>query len=324
MSAFTLVELLVVIAIIGILVALLLPAVQAAREAARRSQCVNNLKQIALALVNHHDAKRRFPPGTYNYIDDYPMPPIYNGKQDHRCWFHDLMPFVEDNPQYVEFEAFARTGQMVFYFTKSNIIVPTYVCPSDPTSPKVRSYNPGPSPPECFGFPGSLSQGFSGNYAACSGDEFFNPGGDLQSVKQRGILYSASQTRIKDITDGTSHTALVSELVLTPDTLDNDSRGRYYNPSHGGVCFTTLYPPNTTVPDKINWVSFNPVPEAPAIGNTGAFDRDMYSSARSLHPGGVNLAAADGSVHFVSNEVDPMAYKAWGSRAGAEQAEPLP
>jgi prepilin-type N-terminal cleavage/methylation domain-containing protein len=322
--AFTLVELLVVIAIIGVLVSLLLPGVQAAREAARRSQCVNNLKQIALSLHNHHDAKRQFPPGTYNYIDSGVMPAIYNGKQDHRSWFHDLLPYTEETALYLDFDAFAKTGTMVFYFPKSGTIVPGYVCLSDPTSPKVRTYNSGPSPPESFGVPGQPSQGFSGNYAACSGDDFFNPTGYLSSAKQRGILYSASRTRMKEITDGTSHTAMVSEIILSPDTLDNDSRGRYYNPSHGGVCFTTLYPPNTTLEDKVNWLSAYAVPEAPAFGNMGAFSNNMYLSARSLHPGGVNLAAADGSIHFVSSEVDPVSYDAWGSRAGNELTEPMP
>src|SRR5687768_12884624 len=85
--AFTLVELLVVIAIIGVLVAMLLPAVQAARESARRSACVNNMRQVALALISYHDAKGRFPHGTYNVMTVAPATPApYSGRQDRRCW----------------------------------------------------------------------------------------------------------------------------------------------------------------------------------------------------------------------------------------------
>ena len=74
----------------------------------------------------------------------------------------------------------------------------------------------------------------------------------------------------KDITDGMSHTAMVSELILTPDETDDDSRGRYYDPIPGGTQFTTLYPPNTSVPDRINWISKHPVPKAPANGARAA------------------------------------------------------
>src|SRR5476649_109225 len=97
---FTLVELLVVIAIIGILIALLLPAVQAARESARRMHCGNNIKQVGLALHNFCAAKGSFPHGTYNLIDDYPAatPPPYNGYNERRCWMHDILPFLDEEP----------------------------------------------------------------------------------------------------------------------------------------------------------------------------------------------------------------------------------
>ena len=107
-SAFTLVELLVVIAIIGILVALLLPAIQAAREAARRSQCLNNLKQISLAALNFESTKKHFPHGTYNWIDRYGGGATGPLAQDRRCWMHDLWPFLEQTSLYSQFDAFMR------------------------------------------------------------------------------------------------------------------------------------------------------------------------------------------------------------------------
>jgi prepilin-type processing-associated H-X9-DG protein len=171
----------------------------------------------------------------------------------------------------------------------------------------------------------AASQGFSGNYITCSGDGYFNPGppaarppGYKNSADLSGIFFALSKIKIKDITDGTSHTVMVSELILSPDDRDDDLRGRYYNPAGGNVNFTTLHPPNTPLADRINWLSAYAVPDAPAFPCTRCFGQDMYLSARSLHPGGVNLAAADGSVHFIQNEIDPLVYRGFGSRAGSE------
>src|SRR5678816_3460002 len=102
---FTLIELLVVIAIIAVLIAMLLPAVQSAREAARRAQCVNNIKQVALALHNYLSANTRFPHGTYNYnFIHTTTPPPYNGRQNRRCWMHDAMPYYGESVLYDQFD----------------------------------------------------------------------------------------------------------------------------------------------------------------------------------------------------------------------------
>jgi prepilin-type N-terminal cleavage/methylation domain-containing protein/prepilin-type processing-associated H-X9-DG protein len=327
--AFTLVELLVVIAIIGILVALLLPAVQSARAAARRATCVHHMRQLALALISHHESRGHFPHGTYSYIDHpFTTPPPYNGKQNRRCWMHDTMPYFEEEALYDRFNEFMNAGGVAYDFPECCTPIPLLMCPTDPVGPKVQTYSHstrgvvgGPT-----AFDGiAASQGFSGNYITCSGDAVYNPGppaarppGYKNSDDLSGIFFALSKIKTKDITDGTSHTAMVSELILVSDGTDDDLRGRYYNPGGGNVNFTTLYPPNTTLADKINWLSANAPPEAPAFPCTRCFGQDMYLSARSLHPGGVNLATADGSVRFVPNEIDPIVYRGLGSRAGGE------
>jgi hypothetical protein len=131
-----------------------------------------------------------------------------------------------------------------------------------------------------------------------------------------GIFFAVSKVGAKDITDGLSRTALVSELILSPDGEDDDVRGRYYNPIEGNVNFTTFYPPNSPVSDKVNWLSKNAVPEAPALACTTCLNSGSHLTARSYHVGGVNFAAADGSVHYMSNDVDLLVYRGYGTRAG--------
>jgi len=312
---FTLVELLVVIAIIGLLVALLLPAVQAAREAARRSQCTNNLKQAGLALLNHHDAKRVFPKGTYNVIDDPSETP-----QNRRSWMQDLLPFMEEDALYQQFVPYMKAGGSALGFPQNITVVPTLMCPSEPLNPKLKTFNGGGG----TGNGVTGSQGFSGNVVACAGSGYLNPGGSANSIKPKlvnGLLFAKSGIRIKDVVDGASHTALTGEIILSPDEKDNDIRGRYYNPTHGGVLFTTLYTPNPSVPDRVNWCSANPVREAPCIPSQGPDLGNLYMSLRSYHSGGVNMGLADGSVRFIADDVDPYTYKALGSRNGGEATD---
>ncbi len=306
---FTLVELLVVIAIIGILFALLLPAVQKVRAAAARVRCTNNLKQLGLAMHAYHDSRGFLPHGTYNLIDHtFYTPPPYNNTQDRRCWMHDIMAYLEQENLFKEFDKYMSTGKSALYFPLSTKVLPTLVCPSDPNSPKLATFNKD-------GAGEGGAQGFSGNYVVCAGNSYFNEGGYNKSDELNGVFYAVSKTRFAEVTDGTATTAMSSELILCPDVTANDIRGRYYNPAHCGVLFSTRLPPNSMVPDQLNWCDkYNALPVAPCIPTNSP----QFVLARSYHFGGVNVGFVDGSVRSVSNSVDPIAYKASGSRNGAE------
>lgn len=303
---FTLIELLVVIAIIAILVGLLLPAVQKVRAAAARAKCASNMRQVAIALHNYHDANGRFPHGTYNYIDStFFTPAPYNNTQDRRCWLHDILPYIEQAPMYAKFEAHMKTGQSALAFPDQGTILPTMMCPSDPTSPKTQTF---------WGGIGTPTQGFSGNYVVCASSGYFNTGNAATSARLDGVIYALSTTKMVDIYDGTANTAFVSELILSPDRNGHDIRGRYFNPAHSGVAFSTIYPPNTMIADQFNWCQATAVPQAPCLW-TGS---NIFVLARSFHATGVNVAMADGSVRFVNNSIHAAIYKALGSRAGSE------
>jgi prepilin-type N-terminal cleavage/methylation domain-containing protein/prepilin-type processing-associated H-X9-DG protein len=314
LSGFTLIELLVVIAIIAILIGLLIPAVQKVREAANRTQCQNNQKQIGLALMVYHDANQQFPPGQLNAIGTNNSTNGYI----RQCWETPLLPYLEQG------NLLAVINQYQGSYYTCNILgvavvpsgsgvetkIKTFMCPSDPFAGKNITY--GAATPTTSG-----GQGFHGNYVLCAGNTYFGKNGaSAIAVPNAGMFYPLSESKIASVLDGTSNTLMCSEILLSPDITNHDLRGRYYNTWQGNVLFSTLYPPNTSAPDVDDYCQTIPTAPCTATVPTTGY----IQSARSDHLGGINVLMADGSVHFVSNNVAPAAWQAAGSMAGQEVA----
>jgi prepilin-type N-terminal cleavage/methylation domain-containing protein len=300
-SAFTLVELLVVVAIIGILVSLLLPAVQKVRVAANRIKCQNNLRQFGLGLHHYHNVYNRFPLGNSNLMGYDP-----GSEPDRRNWaVTAVLPFVEQNAVHEGVESYLAHGApYIVYCPLNQTVMPLFMCPADPANPKTITGGAG----------STNQQGFHGNYAACAGSTPFNSdSGEDGGDDLNGIFYAFSKTSISDITDGSSNTLLLSELIISADINNHDVRGRLFNPAkQGGILFSTLYPPNTPVADRLQWCQS--ITEAPCISTW----REINLSARSYHTGGVNAIFADGSGRFISNNIALTTWTALGTRRGGE------
>jgi len=316
----TLVELLVVIAIIGVLIGLLLPGLQAARESSRRSSCLNNLKQLGLAVLNHVDARRVFPMGAQTWLDN--SGPTVNGityGNQRWSWFVYVLGYAGDpalfDRQWTHYQSStwqsSPSNSTLSYAALPGKTTPVggFMCPSDPTNPKLNSQD-GPS--------SSNNQGFHGNYVLCAGNTAFGTT-SMNSAQLNGIVFPLSTVAIKDVTDGLSKTLVGSEIMLIPEPIRGggsviDTRGRYHNNMHGGCNFSALNPPNTTVSDRLPYCT-NAQPLAPCLGGAGI---NHVIAARSHHNGGVNVAMADGAIRFVSNGVDLGVWQAAGSRNGGE------
>lgn len=298
---FTLIELLVVIAVIAVLIAMLVPAVQKVREAAARTQCQNNIKQLALGLHNYHDANRVFPYGNSNLIGQDP-----GNEPDRRNWaMTKVLPYIEQKSLADEVDLYLAKGAAhIVYFPGNKRVLPVFMCPSDPANPKILTGGPG----------STNQQGFHTNYCANAGSTEFNSStGADAGDNLNGLFFAFSKIRVREILDGTSNTLLLSELILSPDRTTHDVRGRLFNPAkQGGVLFSTQYPPNTTVSDRLQWCES--IPQAPCLPTS----RQINISARSYHSSGVNAALADGSVRFVASDVDANVWKANGTRDGGE------
>ncbi|MBN2295228.1 MAG: DUF1559 domain-containing protein [Pirellulales bacterium] len=299
---FTLVELLVVIAIIGILIALLLPAVQAAREAARRAQCSNNLKQIALGLLNYETTWQVFPPAEVHLRAVNGSCPHCDWSGSIGSWTNLIFPYTENQAAYdkLDFDAHPQ------FSSPANVEVmqgkyPMYLCPSDPYHGLTTRWGGGDESRarilHYFAVHGSnegsrlsYPDGTScGTYGHCNAHD--------------GIFYNDSKTRIADILDGTSNTAMICEVwgrkypdhQTPPSTAGNyrggeSSRGMNV---HAAVFFD--WTPNSY--------------------------RNNPWHANSFHPGGVQCAFADGSIHFIPDAIDLVDFQAIATIAGGETVE---
>jgi prepilin-type N-terminal cleavage/methylation domain-containing protein/prepilin-type processing-associated H-X9-DG protein len=310
-EGFTLVELLAVIAIIGTLVGLLLPAVQTARESARRSSCANNIKQIAIGMHGHHDAMRAFPFGQsvpklwHAQPDGTYGPSTTNAKKDRRCWMLMICPYMEMTGVYSQvMTALTLNNTMPYSLSTASQMHSSFMCPTDQNAGKISHYQkanrPGPE----------WRRGFCGNYLAAASSGSF--GGDGAGTNLDGIFYALSKTKSSDVTDGLSKTVMAAENVVVPDPPTGiDSRGGYFNAFSGEILFSTLRTPNTSVGDSL-YEQFHWPPKAP----TGSARYVQYT--RSWHPNGVNVAMADGAVRFVTDLVNAAVWTAAGSRNGGE------
>jgi len=335
---FTLIELLVVIAIIAVLIALLLPAVQAAREAARRSQCVNNLKQMGLAMANYESTYQCFIPSVM-----YPSP-IDSwgwGPSGHLS----LLPFMEQTPLWNAYNVgavqcnSAGCAQYNGNTTVFNTQVGSWLCPSDTKMRQVSMSN----------YVGNLGGpfhigGFSGTYIPSSGGT--SPAVGVPS----GLV------KIAGIQDGTSNTALWSEVatghsnatgVLAGDSNPNNWKRVFFQTASTNNAYTAvsaqavltacqqLAPTKTALstsrgdwfyayPWYVTYSMYNhlgpPNSKSCSNANSNTYSVDLFGSAppSSFHPGGVNMCMADGSVKFIKDSIGQQAWWGIGTRAGAE------
>lgn len=311
-SGFTLVELLVVIAIIGILIALLLPAVQAAREAARRSQCTNNLKQLGIAIHNYHDTHKVFPPGVLAARLNAGLP-APNNFPTNMSWMPLLLPFMEQQALYDALKPYiVSRASSNFPTAVFDTVIPGLMCPSDPTKKKTGAvHNPTNADP-----PPDYDDGFCGNYLLCHGSEEVTEGTGGNSFRMNGMFFYLSNIDMAGVQDGTSNTVMSSEIRLVPEQAgQRDWRGRYYRAEHLSSIFSTRLPPNTSANDLVRTLG-------PTIGQSYAPSQASTPTqvfyARSAHPGGVNAGLADGSIRFVSETIDTVLWQGLGTREGRE------
>ena len=293
---FTLIELLVVIAIIAVLIALLLPAVQSAREAARRAQCVNNLKQLALAAFNYESANACFPQGSkfQNYVGNF-------------SWV-DASIFVQMSQYFEQGNTYNAWNQALGVYQGVNLTmdaigISSLWCPSDGTTgTKMNlgaSYFDGPMP-QIGGF-----NVFYTNYAAMAGIWNSWPVNGLSSIPQLkpnsfGVFYTGSATRIAEITDGTSNTFLIAETahgMIAPS--DQPWWHHWFAGDHGDTEIDAMYSPN---PERKYQETYSGTYYTCTDG-VGIF----FGSATSFHPAGVNIAFADGSVRFIKDSINSWA-----------------
>ena len=316
---FTLVELLVVIAIIGVLVALLLPAVQAAREAARRAQCVNNLKQLGIGMQNYHDIHRQFPVGNVSCCWG--------------TWQMAILPFIEQQ-QLADLYQFIPKDEDVFLpeykydsgedsdtppITNMLVVqarIGTLTCPSDEPQVVERKNDQGDDLVITF-------HSYAVNYGNTNhiGFDHHGPFSPEWVPHLRGPfighdwdpVHPGTEVAFREITDGLSNTILAAEVI---QGQNGDRRGLTWWGWSAG--FETYDLPNATGPDFMQG-GVDCVPEDPNPPCSGSSVANRFkAAARSRHPSGVNVVMCDGSVHFVTDSIELVVWRTASSIEGEE------
>jgi prepilin-type N-terminal cleavage/methylation domain-containing protein len=296
-GGFTLVELLVVIAIIGILVGLLLPAINAARESGRRSICANNLKQLGLGCLHHEDTVGYLPTGgwSWEWAGD---PDRGYGRDQPGGWAYNILPFIECKWIYDLGAGKSLVDKKKYLAQAGSTPVSTFYCPTRrPTKLYPNPYN------ECNSDP--ISEAARTDYAAnagtnenvwwdapTSGDPSTVGGSSEPYPDMReadGVIFTTSVVRYVDITDGMSTTYLLGEKYLNPDHWLDGQEGTDNNPLYGGFDW-----------DWERWASDGPIQDQPGLSD--------YVSFGSAHPGVLNMVMCDGSGHAVSYNIDPQTH----------------
>jgi prepilin-type N-terminal cleavage/methylation domain-containing protein/prepilin-type processing-associated H-X9-DG protein len=307
---FTLIELLVVIAIIAVLIALLLPAVQAAREAGRRAQCVNNLKQIGLAMHNYHESRNALPAAEMTFLG------LPNGTNFSAL--SQALPYLEQSTLFnalnFSMPDVDPTNNTVMLANINNLI-----CPSDP-------YNP------------NAALGAQTNYMADMGNGIvwqssnFYPNTGLPMPN--GVFYGNSATTFAAITDGLSNTGFYSERVVGDATtgIVSPIADVFFDPGAPTTIADAIaqcqalniYNPANQIPMVMGvpWVDGQHITLHVTTPNTRSCGFFIVNRAimppSSKHPGGVNLLLGDGSVRFIKDTINPVTWSALGSRNGGE------
>jgi len=322
---FTLVELLVVIAIIGVLVALLLPAVQAAREAARRSSCQNNLKQIALGAHNFHDTYLKFPYGILRQDGSFPPDdpaliwpnnPSTNPNRRYAL-MHQLLPFIEQSNLWQQWDHFSYTSNERVPATPTGVrfapgtfvskVVKTLVCPSNPAGPLSMPVNPA----EAGRY---FITSYYGNAGRRSYPRMNTTRPSLWTYQGEGVFYRNKAYKMADILDGTANTLFFGERYFFDPNFDvnptlNDriaDWGWVWFGGEGDAHLGTSVPINYRTPLSFR-TTFSQI----------EFE-DRINAYGSGHPGGANFALCDGSVRFIAQTISPVMFIGLGTKAGSE------
>jgi prepilin-type N-terminal cleavage/methylation domain-containing protein/prepilin-type processing-associated H-X9-DG protein len=319
-AGFTLVELLVVITIIAILIALLLPAVQVAREAARRSQCSNNLKQLALACLQHENSHGFYPSGGWGpgWVGDANRGA---GKKQPGGWCYSVLPYIEQQALHDLGLGETDTAKLnQFHQTRNQSPLGTFNCPTRRTPLLLPTVNPGISFYNSFNPCGSHA---STCYAASIGDSSCTiwwgapsslAKGDDPSFWNKplinsitGLSYARSEVTMAMIADGTSNTYLLGEKSVDPD--------QYLTGADGGDDWTMFTGHQDDIVRSVGWPDSTyptgyrplpPIPDTPGVND--------YAGFGSAHSNGLNMTMCDGSVHSIGYMIDPEVHRRLGNR----------